>query len=180
MWIILILSLDVVKSRQIHPQIFSLCLLSKFCWQEILLGVNIFFRISIENLVFAVFLCGRIKPWSSVFYFLFELVTFARWWRKLDIVHILVTDVACWLLSYMVSLSVGRIELLELCWIVSVKCSDGELTEPFIILVKLVCRILWISWLIINWLRLNKAKLFAATLYIFCQTINLPVWVSLS
>ena len=168
MWVILIFSLDVVESSQVHPEVFSLCLLSKFCRQEILLGVNIFFCKPIENLVFAVFLCGWIKSWSSVLYFLFEFVTFAGWWGKLDIVHVLVADMACWLLSNMVPLSIGSIKLLELCWIVSVECSDGELTKPFIILVWFGCNILGISWLIVNWLRLNKAEFFAATLYIFC------------
>ena len=168
MWIILIFSLDIVKSRQVHPEVFSFCLLSKFCWQEILLGVNIFFSKPIENLIFAVFLCSWVEPWSSVLYFLFELIAFARWWGKLDIVHVLVADVACRFLSNMISLSIWRIELLELCWIVSLKCSDGELAEPFVILVRLVCRILGISWLVIYWFRLNKAKLFATILYIFC------------
>ena len=168
MWIILIFSLDIVKSRQVHPEVFSLCLLSKFRWQEILLGVNILFCEPVENLVFAVFFRGWIKPWSSVLYFLFEFVTLARWWGKLDIVHVLVADVARWFLSNMVPLGVRSIELLELCWIVSVKCSDGELTEPFVILVWFGCNILGISWLIVNWLRLYKAEFFAATLYIFC------------
>ena len=168
MWIILIFSLNIVKPRQVHPEIFSLCLLSKFRWQEILLWVNILFCEPVENLVFAVFFRGWIKPWSSVLYFLFEFVTFAGWWGELDIVHVLVADVARWFLSNMVPLGVGSIELLELCWIVSVKCSDGELTEPFVILVWFICNILGVSRLIVNWLRLNKAEFFAATLYIFC------------